>query len=214
LRDLLGQPIGVNFDNTDVLTYRAMLRGAKPPIPEQEMKEVPIQSGDIQPLIDGHVKAIPAYTINEPIRIEMEYKKEVNIISPTAYDVDLYGDTLFITDEMEAEHTDLVDSFVEASICGWRYALEHPEDAVKATLEHDKSLNANLERRKMAALLDLIGGSPEARKNFGQMSYARWKGVQGLFEGQFGADHVDLTSLFTQAHLPREDVDCSTAALK
>jgi len=227
LRQLVGQPVGVHFDSPDILTYRAMLKGATPPIRETQVKEVSIPLDGIPSLVGQYdaatdrwkgrqVKAIPGYLLNEPIRIKRDYKLDVNIIDPAAYQVHLFGDTLFTTEEYARDHSDIVECFVAATIRGWREALRDPDAAVNATIEvakRDQVLDRELERQKMQAVVGLIQKSEvkaqrvprtedQTPYEFGAMTYEKWKTVQRLTEERLEASHVDLTQVFTNEYLP------------
>jgi signal transduction histidine kinase len=49
-------------------------------------------------------------------------------IMPSNYGIDFYGGALFTTTSTVMAKTDLVQRFVSASLSGWRYAFEHPEE--------------------------------------------------------------------------------------
>lgn len=52
----------------------------------------------------------------------------LHIIRPAEYGVDFYGDTLFTSEALASKDPDLVERFRRATIRGWRYALENPEE--------------------------------------------------------------------------------------
>lgn len=52
----------------------------------------------------------------------------LKIIRPAEYGVDFYGDTLFTSSALASSDPDLVERFRRASLKGWTYALEHPEE--------------------------------------------------------------------------------------
>ncbi|MGM0643355.1 MAG: ABC transporter substrate-binding protein [Thermodesulfobacteriota bacterium] len=52
------------------------------------------------------------------------------IISPQTYGVDFYGDSLFTTRDELLEHPERTESFLKASIKGWGYSLNHPDEVI------------------------------------------------------------------------------------
>ena len=82
---------------------------------------------DYMRLINNEVDAMPAYIANEPFLLK-EKGYDVNIINPNNYGFDIYGDMLF-TNEDEAKNNPIrVEKFKEATLKGWKYALENKEE--------------------------------------------------------------------------------------
>ena len=85
---------------------------------------------DYMRLIKNEVDVIPAYIANEPFLFK-EKGYDVNIINPTNYGFDMYGDMLF-TNEDEAKNNPIrVEKFKEATLKGWKYALENKEEIIQ-----------------------------------------------------------------------------------
>lgn len=98
---------------------------------------------DYKELIEKKTDAFPIYLTNE-----MYYFKqaniEVNIINPSHYGVDLYGDMIFTNQNEAKNHPKRVERFKKASIKGWYYALTHKEEIVqliKNKYAKDKSID-------------------------------------------------------------------------
>ncbi|WP_018690628.1 ABC transporter substrate-binding protein [Algicola sagamiensis] len=76
-----------------------------------------------------------AYLTDQPNLYQ--YKNiEVNIIDPTSYGIDFYGDLLFAHQDDVQSDVERIQRFVNAVHLGWQYALNHPEEI--ATLILDK----------------------------------------------------------------------------
>ena len=85
---------------------------------------------DYMRLINNEVDVMPAYIANEPFLFK-EKGYDVNIINPTNYGFDMYGDMLF-TNEDEAKNNPVrVEKFKEATLKGWKYALENKEEIIQ-----------------------------------------------------------------------------------
>jgi PAS domain S-box-containing protein len=54
--------------------------------------------------------------------------------SPRAGGIDFYGDTLFTTEKMVREKPERVAAFLEASLNGWKYALENTDEIIDLIL--------------------------------------------------------------------------------
>ncbi|MCP4692714.1 MAG: ABC transporter substrate-binding protein, partial [Desulfobacterales bacterium] len=86
-------------------------------------------SYDIEDLIQGKTDVFNAYSTNEPYLLQ---KKDIpaTIIKPITYGIDFYGDCLFTSETECKKFPDRVKLFREASIRGWEYALDHPEELI------------------------------------------------------------------------------------
>jgi ABC-type nitrate/sulfonate/bicarbonate transport system substrate-binding protein len=86
-------------------------------------------SYQVQDLIDGKIEVFNAYLSNEPYYLRQR-NVEYSIINPRNYGVDFYSDILFTTETELTEHPQRVKAFREASLKGWRYALDHQEEII------------------------------------------------------------------------------------
>jgi len=81
-------------------------------------------------LITGQIDAISAYSTDEPFVLN-EANFEYTIISPQMGGIDFYGDVLFTTETLIKKEPVLVEKFREASLKGWKYAMENPEEIIE-----------------------------------------------------------------------------------
>jgi len=97
-----------------------------------------------QQLINGQIDVMSAYITNQPYELK-EQGIDVNIINPQNYGFDFYGDILY-TSEIEIEtHPGRAERFRRASLKGWQYALDNPEDIIqliKTKYHSDSSVEA------------------------------------------------------------------------
>lgn len=84
---------------------------------------------DDKALLSGQVDAMSAYVTTAPF-IYQQQDKPVNMISPSSYGIDLYGDMLFVNENFLQEHPEKALAFRRASIRGWQYALQYPEQII------------------------------------------------------------------------------------
>ncbi len=89
----------------------------------------------IDPFIKGRVDAIAIYITNQLNRLNAEHIR-YNIIDPANYGIFAYAGNLFTTKRELATYPSVVNSFVKASIEGWRYAIHHKKEI--ATLIYRK----------------------------------------------------------------------------
>ena len=86
-------------------------------------------SFETKDLIDGKVDAISAYVTNEPYFLDKAGFK-YHTYTPRSVGIDFYGDNLFTTEQELKNHPARVKAFREATLRGWQYAMDHPEEII------------------------------------------------------------------------------------
>ncbi len=84
--------------------------------------------------IRGEIDVMSAYISDQP-DIMKSKGIEVNIINPLNYGIDLYGDNLFSTEANLEKNPEQAKKFLDASIRGWKYALENKEESARILIE-------------------------------------------------------------------------------
>lgn len=85
-------------------------------------------------LISGKTDAIAGYITNQPYyldRVHIPYQ----IYTPRSAGIDFYGDNLFTTQSELKEHPQRVKNFRAASLRGWQYAMENPDEIIDLILK-------------------------------------------------------------------------------
>ena len=91
-------------------------------------------SKNINDLISGKTDAFNAYLTNEPFFME-EKGVASRSINPRDYGIDFYSDILFTSQSELDNHPERVKAFRKASLKGWEYALEHPEEVIQLLVD-------------------------------------------------------------------------------
>jgi len=195
-QQFVGKKVGVKLGGNEELTYRAMLNNAN--VDSKKFEEIPVKF-DITQLLTKQIDVWPGYAINEPITAE-EQGYPVNLIWPSDYNVNLYADTLFTTEDMIKNKPDVVRKVVQATIKGWEEALKNPEQAVTYTLQYSDKLNREHETKMMNASIPLV--KPDSNP-VGFMDKATWESMQALLLKQgFTKQAVNINKTFTTEFLP------------
>ncbi len=94
-------------------------------------KDLVLKKGtySIEPFANGKVDAMAIYLTNQPYELNNK-KIKYNIIDPANYGIFTYSGNLFTSKTMFKEHPKIVERFVDATIRGWRYALNHQKEIV------------------------------------------------------------------------------------
>lgn len=82
---------------------------------------------EVYDLIAGKVAAMSAYLTDEPFRMK-QAGVDYLIFTPRAGGIDFYGDNLFTTEAQIRQYPERVRKFREASLRGWEYAMDHPDE--------------------------------------------------------------------------------------
>ena len=131
--------------------------------------------------------------INEPYQV-IEAGKEVNIIFPAEYGVNMYADVLFTTENMIENNPELVEGFVSATLEGWQYAIEHEEEAVDHTLKYSPDLSRAHQTYMLHQTIPLIHTGNE---HLGLMTEAAWGNIYEILLGESLVTKLDINEVYT-----------------
>lgn len=153
-------------------------------------------------LIDGTVDAMSAYSTDEEFTLQRD-GVPYSAFSPRSGGVDFYGDLFFTTRAEVDEHPERVRAFYEATVEGWQYALEHPDEMVDLILEKyptEKSRDALLfEAAKMRQLMH-----PEIIP-VGYMYAGRWQHIAETYQELGMLDAIPKLEPFLYDSNPPKD---------
>ncbi|MCA1944159.1 MAG: ABC transporter substrate-binding protein, partial [Desulfovibrio sp.] len=138
------------------------------------MERIIALQGENRPdsLSRGQCDALVVYTSNEPFF----YRKAgvpVRILHPRSYGIDFYEDCLFTTEHNAREHTDRTIRFRDATLRGWQYALEHPQEIIDLLLTRFGCTNSREHLEYEAAIIhdSILPNLVE----IGHMNTGRWQ---------------------------------------
>ncbi|MBF0226518.1 MAG: ABC transporter substrate-binding protein [Desulfobacterales bacterium] len=136
-KDFIGKKVGIWFQGFEA-QFSALL--AKEKISSKDIKIIS-QGWSMDPFLKDEIDVASAMIYNEYHAV-LETginPDEINIIDYRAYGLDFPGDTLFTSRKLLKENPDLCLRMLNASLKGWQYAVEHPEEAVDIVLKYDTS---------------------------------------------------------------------------
>lgn len=136
-KDFLGKRIGVWMGSWEA-QFNALL--AKEGLNANDVNLI-AQGWSMKPFLRGELDVASAMIYNEyHIVLESGIKPEdLNIIDYAHYGLDFPGDVLFTSHQVLKKNPSLCRGMLRASLKGWQYAMEHPEEAVDIILKFDKS---------------------------------------------------------------------------
>ncbi len=193
--DMIGKRVGTispNLDDPNDIQFLAMLQELG--IDRSEMELVPIKDYSVGSLTSGAMDVSSVFSTNEPIDARQE-GIDVNLIFPHEYGVLMYANVIFTTDQMINENPDLVERFMRATLKGYQYAIENPDEVAALALEYDPELDLAFQKETMKVQVPLIdtGDAP-----IGTMDEDVWDGTQQILEEQnFIEVPINLSDIYT-----------------
>ena len=175
LEDFVGKTVMHAEHSLDNIELLAMLK-----VEEVEISKVNFipTSYNIQDLIDKKCDIMSAYVSNEPYELEQQ-NIEYKLFFPVEYGVDFYGDVLFTSKELLKNSPELVKSFRQASLKGWKYAFENIEETINLIhTKYNPSLSLG-HLRYEANILKQQSLYPFI--SIGTMDISRWSNIAKTF---------------------------------
>ena len=135
-QDFIGKKVGIWFFGNEAQFFTLM---NKLDIPLDQM-HINALKWSIKPFLDGKFDVVTAMIYNEYLRVlDSGYKeKEINIIDFAEYGLNFPGQVIFTRNTILEKQPDLCEQMVRASLRGWAWAMDHPEETVAIVLKHDK----------------------------------------------------------------------------
>jgi NitT/TauT family transport system substrate-binding protein len=161
-KDFVGKKVGVWLGSWEA-QFDALL--AKEGIAPQSVQVVS-QGFSMEPFLKGDLNVASAMIYNEYYMVLESGVKadDLTVIDYAAYGLDFPGDTLFASRQTAKQRPDLCVRMLRASLKGWQYAVDHPEEAADIVLKYDKSgvqtKQHQLSMMKEIAKLVQVSGQP------------------------------------------------------
>ena len=124
---------------------------------------------------------------------------KINIISPYDSGIHFYGDVLITTDNFITRQPDTVKRFLQATLKGWRFALEHPETAGLYVQKYNPKADPELEAARMIKSIPLVNTGEDS---IGWMKAELWNEMaQNLREQGALNKPLDIKQVYTMQFL-------------
>ncbi len=176
-QDFSGRRLEIGELSSDAETYAVLQAEGITP---RQYEHIP-SSFNMQKLISKQVDATSVYVTNQPFYLEQQ-NLLYRLILPRSYGIDFYGDTIFSSDAMVENHPETTKAFMRATLRGWKYAFDRPDEIIELILEkysdfpfaHSrKHLEYEYQQMKQLVLPDLV--------ELGHMNIERWRHMANTF---------------------------------
>lgn len=194
LEDIGDRPISLNLPEKgkpkriDVETLASLqLAGVDPARLNNSMP-----SWDLNDLLTGKTQLMPAFDTDEPYCVRKAGREPV-VIRPSEYGLDFYGDLLFTSRDLIDRAPELVAGFRRASLRGWRYAMDHPQEIVRSILAKYPTRGPDYDQAFLLAEAEALRPYLEADLvDIGYINPARWNRIAQTYQGLGLIRAVDL----------------------
>jgi len=185
--DFIGKRVGIREGTGVWYTYLSMMNNLG--IDRTQITEVPVSFG-VSPLLEGEADVLPGFRTNEPKLVEKE-GREVNLIKPEDYGVDIYSDVLVTTNQMIEDNPELVEAFVRATLKGWEYSVNNQEKTVDAVMMYvdTEKTTQEFQSDMLGEFIPLVKPAPGTK--IGQMNFTKWNRTYTLLR-EFDVITVDI----------------------
>lgn len=194
--DMIGRTIATQ--PTAQILLRALL--AKNGISEDDVEVVPMGS-DMSQLMTGQVSAVTGWLTNTgALRVIGDDRVDMMLWDTG---IQLYANVYYSTDDMIAEHPDVLASFLAGSARGWAYARDNPEEAVNMLLAAYPNLDHDAEHAVVDTLMAFSYSETTDAKGWGTMDPANWQAQIDTYAAldQFSGDVPAVDDVMTTAIL-------------
>src|SRR6266508_1575167 len=202
LKDLEGRTIAIPTGATQFQQWPAVVKGCN--LDGSKISVTNIDpAGSVPALVTGKVQAIAGYAQGYVPGVEIRAKKEARIFWYADCGVDAVSNGIIVHKDMVKENPELIRTFVTASIKGFLYARQHPDEAVAITKTFSEAVVPEIARRELEMSCDTWVTPNTAGKPLGWMSDKDWESTVQVLQ-QYGGVNAPLKAsvLFTNEFVP------------
>lgn len=164
-KDLEGRSLGRSASGASVTMLPAFLAANN--IDRNKIKEVVVDAATYMPiLMSGRVQAVLEQSIHlsKFQKVAAQQGKTAVAMRYSDFGLAAYGNAIIVSNATAAGRPDVVKRFVEATLRGYAWALQNPEEATKIIMRSNPELDADAVKGELLALAE-IQNSPDIAKH-------------------------------------------------
>jgi NitT/TauT family transport system substrate-binding protein len=201
-KDLEGKKIGISAGSAVIQQWPAFCKGAGVDATKVEIENVD-PAGLAPALITGKLDALGVYVSSYVPPLEIRGKKPVRIFWFADYGVTVVSNGIITHDDLIKNDPALIRAFVPASIKGFLYARQHPDEALAAVKKYQPTVDAAITNRELEVSWELWVTPNTRGKPLGWGSEADWTSTIQVLH-QYGGVTTPLkaSQLYTNQYVP------------
>ena len=177
--DLVGKTVATLQGDTTTTMLYALL--AKNGVDAKQVKIVASNGGTRnQTFLSKRADAITGFTNDSYLSLRATADAPMSVFSYSDFGIDTMGDGVAAHIDTIREKPGLVRGFVKATLRAYRYALQHPEEAIESLAKRSPSIKRDVEIEKLKATAPLLESPDVKTHGIGYSSKAKWEATQRL----------------------------------
>ncbi len=201
-KDLEGKTVGIPTGSAQFQQWPAFVKGCK--LDGDKIRVVNMDPAGSPPaLITGKVEAIAGFAQGYVPSVEIRGNKPARILWYADCGINAVSNGIIVHPDLIKEDPSLVRAFVTASIKGFLYARQHPDEAADIVKKYSEATDVRISKRE-AELSWATWVTPNtAGKPLGWMSDKDWQATVDVLKQYGGVDTpLDAAQLYTNEFVP------------
>jgi len=199
LTDLYGKTLGVLFLSVGEKQWRYVAKYNK--IDQSKIREVALDR-NIAAMIEAQkVDASLAFFFNDGLKVVSD-GTPMDWILLSDVGLPIYSTSLLVNEELIKKNPDLVRRFTRAFVEGWKYSMDHEQEALDTFLKANPTVDPKYSALKLPEVLKLSQSAETEKNGMGYSTKEKWEDMQkalvemGIMEGP-----IDVSKVFTNEFL-------------
>lgn len=201
-KDLEGKTIAITPGSAQFQQWPAFVKGCR--LDVDKIRVVSVDPAGTPPaLITGQVQAIAGFVQGQAPSVEIRGNKKTRVFYYADCGVTAVSNGIIVHNDLIKEDPELIRAFVAASIKGFIYARQHPDELVASVLKFSPTLDAAITRREAELSWENWVTPNTANKELGWMSDKDWAQTVDVLK-QYGGvtTPLEASQLYTNDFAP------------
>lgn len=205
-RDLVGKTVGVPAADTQKVMFPAF--AAIIGIDPDQVKFVNIDpAAKTAALATRKVDAIFDLYTGRPLHEQAIPADQLVSLLWADYGFQAYSNSIITTDKMIEENPDLIKRFIRASLRGWEWTLQNPEEAIKILGEYH-TINQTVLLENLRYVMDFFHSDDYEKNGLGHIDPEAMAATVGLVANYMGVDVTfSVDEMYTNDFLPKPKIE-------
>jgi len=202
--DLAGKTVATLQGDTTTTMLYALL--AKNGVDAKQVKIVASDGGTRnQTFLSKRADAITGFTNDSYLSLRATADAPMSVFAYSDFGIDTMGDGVAAHIDTIRSKPDVVRGFVKATLRAYRYALEHPDEAIASLAKRSPSIKREVEIEKLKATAPLLESADTSAHGVGYSSKDKWAATQRLMLEFGGLSKAvdDVSAYYTNDFLPK-----------